>query len=264
MASDWGGDSGRPEVGIVALTAGQWLEREFFPVLSSTPGLTDEQPEEMKVLQAVIGLRLMGALDALSAVGALTAEQQSRCQAALEAKGLKEERRVITSVGTLVAGTATIDSGEDATPVDRLQRVVAVNRVVGLIEDEPCVLTALEIWQHSVHAHLLIDVGPQAAAEQHRHAAELTEWIRARDAGETTDADRPSLGLPHGFPGRSVTWVVEAAGRRARGRLMSGHGDSQFRRLEIAWDLTLPDDCTELVLIAEDGDQVTGRVAVDL
>lgn len=248
----------------MALTGDQWLAREFFPVVSSMSVSPDDQPEQMKVLHAIIGLRLMGALDALSSVGALTTEQESRCQAALEAKGLKEEKRVITSFATLVTGTATIGSTQDAETGDRLQKVIAVHRVLGLIDDEPCVLTALEVWQRTVHAHLLLEVGTQAEAEQHQHARELTEWIRAREAGEATDADRPSLGLTHGFPGQSVSWVLEAAGQRTHGRLTSGHGGGPYRRLEIEWDVTLPEDCSEVVVIAEDSDQVTGRLAVDL
>jgi hypothetical protein len=253
----------------VGLTSDEWLDREFFPVVASLPDMSEpDVTDQMRTLAAIIGLKMMGSIDALVSVGVVTAEQEERCRTALEAKGLKEERKTVVSFSSAVSGLVTAGRLAPTAPAsvvkDRLRKVVGANQIVGLVEDEPCTLVSVEIWGQRVRAGLLIEVGDEAGELQTERHRQLADWLHAKRIGEATDADRPDFGPGHGFPGMSVTWVLEAADNRVVGVLASGHGGDGWRRIEVEWDLTLPDNCAELVITAQNDSQVTGKATVRL
>lgn len=253
----------------MALTGEQWLDREFRPVVASMSPAGKESAESSRVLQAILGLRLLGALDALSAVGVLSEDQQAQCRSDLEGKGLTETRSHVTMTSMAWASaivTGRSEAEDPATPQverDQLREVVAVNKVLGLIEDEPCLLVSLELWSRSVRAHLLLDVSEHTKAQQ-TAVLEMGRWARDRANGDEHEADRPAHLAHMGYPGGGVTWELEVNDLVSVGSLVSGHGGGDQYRLEISWDAVVPDDCEEIVVQARDGEQITGRVTIPL
>jgi hypothetical protein len=164
---------------------------------------------------------------------------------------VKREHKTI-SFSSVVSGVVTVQGDEGgeqpATGKDRIRQVVAVNEVFGRVHDQACILTVVEIWDRHVRAAFLAEIGDRERADREEFHRALGEWMRAKRRGEATEADRPDMARAHGFPGMSVTWVVEGAGVRSERRGATGQGGEDWQRLEVEWDLALPDRCDELVI----------------
>ena len=92
----------------MALSAEQWLQTQFFPLVESLPAPAEAEQASgtMAALAVISAMRLSGALDALVAVGVLDDEQHDRCRKALAAKGITESKvshRSVAFVSGLVA-----------------------------------------------------------------------------------------------------------------------------------------------------------------
>lgn len=259
------------------MTGEDWISRHFQPLVDALPndapdvGTVTSQltgtPEKQELLRGIIALRLHGAVEALETVGVLTTSQVERCKAALSTKGLAEERRVVHMTSSHFA-TGTVSSqggGEADVPAapDELTQVVAVNRILGLLDDEPCRITAVEIWQQSVHAHLLAQVGDATVDAEREQAKVMQQWIRDRNEGRAEAGSRPPLPQSALFAGHDLTWTLDVNGRSHRGHLVAGRSDRRLRRLEIAWPVQLPEGSHRLDITVTQHDTVCGRLSID-
>ncbi|MDX6198611.1 MAG: hypothetical protein QOJ79_1762 [Actinomycetota bacterium] len=247
----------------MVLSAEQWLQTHFFPLVDSLPAPADADPSSPTTALAVIAaLRLSGAVDALAAVGALDVDQQERCRAALEAKGVSSAK-VSTSSVALFSGLVEVRGNRpepepDPRP-DRLVRVLGDGRVFGLVEGEQAVLIAVEVWERSVHADFLIAVDPAAHEVRDERARLMRDWLQKKHAGEATDADRPLVSMAMSHPGAATTWLLEADGRSVEGRVASGQGGQDWWRLRVQWDVAADDSARELVVSGTEEGRVIGR-----
>lgn len=264
------------------MTGDDWISRHFQPLVDALPedppdllpGGSEPQlagtPDQQEFLRGIIGLRLHAAMEALETVGVLTTSQVERCQAALNRKGLAEKRRVVHMTGSgFVTGTTSAQRrGQSDAPVepsapDQLMQVLAVNRILGLIDDEPCRMTCVEIWQQSVHAHLLVQVSEAAVTAEQEQAKAMQDWIRRRQDGLSETSSRPPL--PHAalLGGNDLVWSLDIDGRSYPGHLVAGRGDGSIRRLEIAWPVHLSDGSHTLdITVTQDG-SLRGRLTLN-
>ncbi|MDT7571757.1 MAG: hypothetical protein QOE05_1931 [Actinomycetota bacterium] len=249
----------------MALSAEQWLQTHFFPVVESlpAPGEVEQSASSPTAALAVISaMRLSGALDALVAVGAVDAEQHERCRSALAAKGVTSERvshRAIGFVSGLVRARGSRGHAEADTSPDRLVRVLGDGHVFGLVEGEQAVLIAVEIWERTVHAEFLIAVDPAAEEARSERGRELADWFARKQAGEVPEGDRPPMPSAATHPGATTTWLLEVGGSSVEGRVAAGQGGGDWWRLGIRWDVAVGHEPDRLVLSATEQDRVVGR-----
>jgi hypothetical protein len=247
----------------MALSAEQWLQAHFFPVVESLPAAGDADPTSPATALAVIAsMRLQGALDALVAVGALDDEQEARCRKALEPKGVTTKQWTATSVGFMSGLVQSRGAGTEVEPEpeqpDRLLRVLGSGQVFGLVEGEQAVLIAVEIWQRSVHADLLIAVEPGSDEARLERARQLREWFTKRQAGEVTDADRPPMSTAMTHPGAATTWLLDVGGTTAEGSVVAGQGGGEWWRLRVQWEVAAEHQAV-LVISAREAERIVGR-----
>jgi hypothetical protein len=250
----------------MALSGEQWLQTQFFPVVDALPApseVTAEPSSPTAALTVIASVRLLGAVDALVAVGALDAEQHERCRQALEARGVtstKVEHRSVSFVSGLVAARSERRDAEPEPGPDRLVRVLGDGDVFGLVEGEQAVLIAVEIWGRTVHADFLIAVDPARDEARAERARQMHEWLAKKQAGEATDADRPlpmATAMTH--PGATTTWLLEAGGASVEGRLVAGQGGGEWWRLGIEWDVAVEDNAGALDISAKEDGRIVGR-----
>lgn len=214
-------------------TGDEWLATSFRPLVEALPDDGAEGDPELRPVRAVVLLGMQGAVDALLATGVLTEDQAEECWAALAPKGLTRERSERVAVSFFSATSAVASTaGPRVEPV--LQTVVGVNRVIGLVADEPVLLVSVEVWSHQVLAHLLLTTATPIDHEHLRH------------------------------PGQGLLWTLTADGASVEGRVTSGHGTGNRYRLALGWDVELGPDCSHLELTITEKDRVVGRTTVDL
>ena len=211
----------------------EWLATSFRPLVEALPDDATEGDPELRPIRAVVLLGMQGAVDALLATGVLTAVQAEECWAALAPKGLTRERTEKVAA-SFFSSTSVVASTAHPHEEPVLQTVVGVNRVIGLVEDEPVLLVSVEVWSHSVLAHLLVTTSTPMNREHLRHA------------------------------GRDLVWTLTADSTSTEGRVTSGHGTGNRYRLVLGWDVALGPDCSHLELTITENDRVVGRTTVDL
>jgi hypothetical protein len=247
----------------MALSAEQWLETHFFPVVESLPAAGTADPSSPATALAVIAsMRLQAALDALVAVGALDDEQEARCRKALEPKGVTSTQVTSRAVGFMSGLVQLRGAGDAGEPEpqhpDRLVRVLGSGQVFGLVEGEQAVLIAVEIWQRTVHADFLIAVDPGSHEARLERGRQLREWFTKRQAGEVTDADRPPMSTAMTQPGSATTWLLDVGGTSEEGRVVAGQGGGEWWRLRIQWEVAAEHEAA-LVISAREAGRIVGR-----
>ncbi|MDT7548326.1 MAG: hypothetical protein QOE84_720 [Actinomycetota bacterium] len=259
----------------MALSGEQWLQTQFFPVVDSLPAASSwasqpsssaSQPSSsaspLAAISAIAAIRLLGAVDALVAVGVLDDEQQRRCRAAMEPKGVTSEEVTVSSF-SLVSGFAQASGGEAAPkPVDqpdRIVRVLADGHVFGLVDGEQAVLICVEVWQRSVRASFLIAVSPAAEHERSARTRQMRDWFLKKQAGEATDADRPAMSTAQRHPGAAASWLLDADGQSTQGAVVAGQGGSDWWRVDVQWDVAVGENCRELHVSATEDRRLIGR-----
>jgi hypothetical protein len=250
----------------MALDGEQWLRTHFFPVVDSlpAPGDSDSAPPS-KAVAAFAAIRLLGAVDALTEVGVLDEEQQGRCRAALEPKGVTRTKQfAVQSIGVLTATTQ--DSGGAAQQheelPDSLVRVIGSGQLFGLIDDEQAVLLCTEVWRRTVRASFLLATSPVAEAERIDRHRELREWFAKKQAGEVDDGERPPMSAGMRHPGSGATWSLRTPEGVTEGRMASGSGGGEWWRVDIEWQVALPTECREVEISATEESRVVGRATV--
>jgi hypothetical protein len=255
----------------MALSGEQWLKTHFFPVVDSLPATSASQPSSsqpsssaspLAAIRAIAAIRLLGAVDALAAVGVLDDEQQRRCRAAMEPKGVTSEEVTVSSI-SLVSGFAQASGGEAAPkPVDqpdRIVRVLADGHVFGLVDGEQTVLICVEVWERSVRASLLIAVSPVAEHERSARSRQMRDWLLKKQAGEATDENRPPMSTALRHPGAAASWLLDADGQSTPGAVVAGQGGSDWWRVDVQWDVAVGESCRELQVSATEDGRLIGR-----
>ncbi|MDT7538734.1 MAG: hypothetical protein QOI82_2319 [Actinomycetota bacterium] len=249
----------------MALSAEQWLQTHFFPVVASLPDpATVDTSSPTTALAVIASMRLLGAVDALVAVGALDAAQEQRCRKALEPKGVTTKEWTVTVSGFVSGLAQTPPSPAEAEPhqPDRLVRVLGSGQVFGLVEGEQAVLVAVELWERTVHADFLIAVSPTAEAARADRGRQLRQWVAKKQAGEVTDADRPPMSGAMAHPGSATTWLLDAGGASVEGNVVAGQGGGDWWRLRVQWDVAASEATEELVISGTEQSRVIGRSAL--
>ncbi len=249
----------------MALTGEQWLRTHFYPAVASLPTVSASDPGSgASPLTAFAATRLLGAVDALASVGVLDHEQQERCRAAMELKGVTSERVTVNSFEFVSAIAGTAADGPGPPPVeepDRLVRVLGDGRVFGLVGGEQAVLSCVEVWQRSVRGSFLIAASPSIASAQLDRSRQVREWLAHQQVGEGSDGIRPPMPAPVAHPGSDATWLLDFDGSPKVGAVVAGRGGSRIDwwRIDVEWPLTLGEDCRELQLSATEAGRVVGR-----
>jgi hypothetical protein len=246
----------------MALSAEQWLQTHFFPVVASLPDpATGDTSSPTTALAVIASMRLLGAVDALVAVGALDAEQEQRCRKALEPKGVTTTQVRSQAVGFMSALSRVREPGEEVEPdqPDRLLTVLGSGQVFGLVEGEEAVLIAVEVWERTVHADFLIAVDPAVAEVRAERGRQLRDWFAKKQAGEATDADRPLMATGMTHPGAATTWLLDAGGASVEGNVVAGQGGGDWWRLRVQWEVAAGKEGALVISAREDG-RIVGRV----
>jgi hypothetical protein len=252
----------------MTLSAEQWLQTQFFPVVDALPAASDEPADPSSptaALRVIATLRLSGAVDALVEVGALDADQHERCRTALESKGITSTEVTSRSVGFvsgLVQAHGSRPSPEPDPEPDALVRVIGHGHVFGLVEGEQALLIAVEIWKRAVEADFLIAVDPGMHDARAERGRLLQDWLAKKQRGEATDADRPPMATVMAHPGAATTWLLEAGEASAEGHVASGQGGGDWWRLRVRWDVAVDEQAGGLVLSGAEDGRVIGRSAL--
>ena len=237
-----------------------WLEKTLGQ-LAQLPDEGSSTTAPPDPLHALVLLRASGGVDALADIGALRGPQLAAARELLASKGVTKGERNQHLASSFVTGAVSAAGSRpqrtEVLPPQRLREVLAVGRVMGLVDDEPLTMTAVEVWDRSVRAGVLLTVGEQGRRDRDRA---IEEWVEER----ATEPDGPPAGGPlfPGHPGSSLTWVLETDGVRTTGRLVSGSGTGSEWRQDVAWSLALPDPRPGFTIEVLAGDRVVGRQAL--
>ena len=255
------------------MTPEEWVEDRVDELVGQLAGVA---PAEIEPWLAMVLLDVVGGIHALSECGLLADGVAER---ALERLGPHyEESSEIASVSVQsslhgfasTSGTALLISDDDEPPPPppphELRRVVAVGETIGLVEDEPLLVTAVELWADVVVVHALRGVGDlhrRRRLDSHRR---MREFFEAQERGEIPADAMADFGPP--WPDRPLEaetfHLTDDVGTGYHFSSGSTVDEHELFRMQCVFMPGVPEGATELVLEAGEPERVTARVVLPL